>query len=177
MDILKSAEKNEIGGKWHGRLSHAGSGTAILAVTHGLEARATLVHLGASRIGLPKAAGLAMAAIAAMAILLWATGCGSQQAAENAKPGRGATPYPSPSRQKTLYTCGMHPEVVQDHPGNCPKCGMKLVPMDPDRARTILKARGEAVDEGPPEEARPSGSSSGESATGATAKKERKVLY
>ena len=29
---------------------------------------------------------------------------------------------------KTLYTCVMHPEVVQDHPGNCPKCGMQLVP-------------------------------------------------
>ena len=26
------------------------------------------------------------------------------------------------------YTCPMHPEVVMDHPGNCPKCGMKLVP-------------------------------------------------
>jgi hypothetical protein len=25
------------------------------------------------------------------------------------------------------YTCPMHPEVVVDHPGNCPKCGMKLV--------------------------------------------------
>ncbi len=25
------------------------------------------------------------------------------------------------------YTCPMHPEVVQDSPGNCPKCGMKLV--------------------------------------------------
>ena len=25
------------------------------------------------------------------------------------------------------YTCPMHPEVVQDTPGNCPKCGMKLV--------------------------------------------------
>jgi rubrerythrin len=25
------------------------------------------------------------------------------------------------------YTCPMHPEVVQDKPGNCPKCGMKLV--------------------------------------------------
>lgn len=27
---------------------------------------------------------------------------------------------------KTLYTCGMHPQVIQDHPGNCPICGMKL---------------------------------------------------
>ena len=25
------------------------------------------------------------------------------------------------------YTCPMHPEIVMDHPGNCPKCGMKLV--------------------------------------------------
>ncbi|MGH7972855.1 MAG: efflux RND transporter periplasmic adaptor subunit, partial [Limisphaerales bacterium] len=30
---------------------------------------------------------------------------------------------------KTLYTCGMHPQVVQDHPGNCPLCGMKLTPV------------------------------------------------
>ncbi|CTQ47636.1 copper-transporting P-type ATPase [Roseibium aggregatum] len=26
------------------------------------------------------------------------------------------------------YTCPMHPEVRQDKPGNCPKCGMHLVP-------------------------------------------------
>ena len=25
------------------------------------------------------------------------------------------------------YTCPMHPEVVKDAPGNCPKCSMKLV--------------------------------------------------
>ena len=25
------------------------------------------------------------------------------------------------------YTCSMHPEVVKDAPGNCPKCGMKLI--------------------------------------------------
>ena len=25
------------------------------------------------------------------------------------------------------YTCPMHPEVIQDKPGNCPKCGMNLV--------------------------------------------------
>ena len=27
------------------------------------------------------------------------------------------------------YTCPMHTEVVQDKPGNCPKCGMNLVPL------------------------------------------------
>ena len=35
----------------------------------------------------------------------------------------------STSAEKTLYTCGMHPQVIQDHPGNCPICGMKLTPM------------------------------------------------
>lgn len=29
------------------------------------------------------------------------------------------------------YTCPMHPEIVQDHPGICPKCGMALEPMMP----------------------------------------------
>jgi len=28
---------------------------------------------------------------------------------------------------KTEYTCPMHPEVVQDEPGKCPKCKMDLV--------------------------------------------------
>ncbi|MBA2248811.1 MAG: multicopper oxidase domain-containing protein [Chitinophagaceae bacterium] len=29
--------------------------------------------------------------------------------------------------QKVIYTCVMHPEVKMDKPGNCPKCGMKLI--------------------------------------------------
>ena len=29
------------------------------------------------------------------------------------------------------YTCPMDPEIVQDHPGSCPKCGMALEPMTP----------------------------------------------
>jgi RND family efflux transporter MFP subunit len=33
------------------------------------------------------------------------------------------------SSGKTLYTCGMHPWIIQDHPGNCPICGMKLEPV------------------------------------------------
>lgn len=28
-----------------------------------------------------------------------------------------------------LWTCGMHPNVVQDEPGQCPICGMDLVPL------------------------------------------------
>src|SRR5437868_4108684 len=35
------------------------------------------------------------------------------------------------------YFCPMHPEVVRDHPGSCPKCGMALEP------RTVT------VEEGP----------------------------
>lgn len=31
----------------------------------------------------------------------------------------------------TEYTCPMHPEVTQDHPGSCPKSGMALEPVMP----------------------------------------------
>lgn len=30
---------------------------------------------------------------------------------------------------KQLWTCGMHPQVIQDHPGICPICHMKLTPL------------------------------------------------
>jgi hypothetical protein len=33
------------------------------------------------------------------------------------------------------YTCPMHPEVVTDQPGQCPKCGMTLVPKKEDTKR------------------------------------------
>jgi len=35
---------------------------------------------------------------------------------------------------KTIYTCPMHPEIEQDHPGDCPKCGMGWNP------RALLRA-------------------------------------
>jgi P-type Cu2+ transporter len=31
------------------------------------------------------------------------------------------------------YTCPMHPEVIKDAPGKCPKCGMNLVPVQPQK--------------------------------------------
>ncbi|MDR6548689.1 CopA family copper-resistance protein [Chryseobacterium rhizosphaerae] len=30
------------------------------------------------------------------------------------------------SRQQSVFTCPMHPEVISDKPGKCPKCGMEL---------------------------------------------------
>ncbi len=36
--------------------------------------------------------------------------------------------------EATLYTCPMHPEVRQNQPGNCPKCGMTLEPVMPELA-------------------------------------------
>lgn len=38
----------------------------------------------------------------------------------------------TPAAAGTIYTCPMHPEIRQDHPGNCPKCGMTLEPLLPE---------------------------------------------
>src|SRR5881392_1704346 len=39
--------------------------------------------------------------------------------------------------KKQKYTCPMHPEVITDHPGNCPKCGMTLVPKEEKKHSTL----------------------------------------
>src|ERR1035437_7233697 len=33
------------------------------------------------------------------------------------------------AQEEQLYTCGMHPQVIEHKPGNCPICGMKLTPV------------------------------------------------
>ena len=38
------------------------------------------------------------------------------------------SPKAAPEKASPVYTCPMHPEVIQGKPGNCPKCGMKLQP-------------------------------------------------
>ncbi|TCT43005.1 heavy metal translocating P-type ATPase [Martelella mediterranea] len=58
------------------------------------------------------------------------SGCQSKFEAEPDQYASGR-PEPEPQPEGTLYTCPMHPEIVQDHPGDCPKCGMALEPMTP----------------------------------------------
>ena len=40
-----------------------------------------------------------------------------------------------------VYTCPMHPEVRQIGPGDCPKCGMALEPLDPTAAHDDTELR------------------------------------
>lgn len=56
-------------------------------------------------------------------------GCKTKLEAEPGSYLDGNRPAPKPVPKGTLYTCPMHPEVVSDHPGDCPKCGMALEPM------------------------------------------------
>ena len=32
----------------------------------------------------------------------------------------------------TTWTCSMHPQIQREEPGNCPICGMELIPMKED---------------------------------------------
>jgi len=65
----------------------------------------------------------------------------------------------APKVQK--YHCPMHPEYISDKPGDCPICGMKLVPME-SAASSETPAKGEQA---------------GQGSAVAPAKKERKILY
>ena len=57
----------------------------------------------------------AMGALVLGLVALNVTGCKTSE------------PAAATSSSAVKYTCPMHPEVVQDTPGNCPKCGMALV--------------------------------------------------
>ena len=65
--------------------------------------------------------------ILAGTLLIVATGWGVFAADVSSKPD--ATVAAAVAAGKTLYTCGMHPWIIQDHPGDCPICGMKLEPV------------------------------------------------
>ena len=56
----------------------------------------------------------------ALATAALSLACDSKPAAEPSQA--------QPTAEATRYVCPMHPEVTDDKPSQCPKCGMKLVP-------------------------------------------------
>ena len=45
--------------------------------------------------------------------------------AHAARPAGATAPSTAAATGGTRYTCPMHPEIVRDAPGSCPKCGMR----------------------------------------------------
>jgi Cu+-exporting ATPase len=56
-------------------------------------------------------------------------GCKAKFEAEPGAYRDGSRPASKLAPKGTQYTCPMHPEVISDRPGDCPKCGMALEPM------------------------------------------------
>ncbi|WP_005034844.1 efflux RND transporter periplasmic adaptor subunit [Holophaga foetida] len=64
-----------------------------------------------------------------IAIIALAIGIGGTWLAM--RPGKAhAHEAPAAAPAKQMYQCPMHPQVIQDHPGDCPICGMALVPIE-----------------------------------------------
>ena len=57
----------------------------------------------------------------------------------------------STSASKQLYTCGMHPQIIKDKPGNCPICGMKLQPIRKQPGESATAASPASVTSAPGE--------------------------
>ena len=53
-------------------------------------------------------------------------GCGGRPSTTPASPGASKADAKAPARR---WQCPMHPQIIKDAPGDCPICGMKLVPM------------------------------------------------
>jgi len=71
---------------------------------------------------------LPLAGLAFFVIVLAA--CSNNKSGNAATDSSAATASKDTAMMKTaavVYTCKMHPEVISDKPGKCPKCGMDLV--------------------------------------------------
>lgn len=78
-------------------------------------------------------------------ILLAIPACTGKDQADHAQ-------HPVIETNKEVYTCSMHPQIIQDQPGQCPICGMELVRKeiksgwaDPVQLESLLKPTSQYV--------------------------------
>jgi len=69
----------------------------------------------------------AVCALAALALALVA-GCGKSEPSPAPSP-EAAPPAPAPEAPILFWTCSMHPQIRKPGPGQCPICGMDLIPV------------------------------------------------
>ncbi len=73
---------------------------------------------------------LGIAAVAALLAILLTVRFVVRGSAGHAGEDRQVSPAGSPGEKKTLYQCPMHPTMLADRPGNCPICGMQMIPVE-----------------------------------------------
>jgi|JI10StandDraft_1071094.scaffolds.fasta_scaffold71715_2 uncharacterized protein with PIN domain len=71
---------------------------------------------------------LLVTALSMFLVMTLITACqpGKEKAEKN-EPSESMDSTSNEQMAKVQYTCSMHPEVLQDEPGKCSKCGMELV--------------------------------------------------
>jgi len=68
--------------------------------------------------------------IAALVLVAFAGGAGLRWLKHERSAVGAAIPGMTTAQAQVLYHCPMHPTMVSDRPGDCPICGMRMVPMD-----------------------------------------------
>ncbi|MCK6526477.1 efflux RND transporter periplasmic adaptor subunit [Myxococcota bacterium] len=92
--------------------------------------RALTPRLAAAAVPLAIALVLLLVGIAFRdALVAWFTGAGAEGAGSPGAPAASAPGHAHAEGEISHYTCPMHPSVRQDGPGQCPLCGMDLVPV------------------------------------------------
>ena len=66
----------------------------------------------------------------------------SSQAAGDSASSESGAPAGQSAEKEVWYTCGMHPQVLQQGPGDCPICEMKLTPRKNDKSEDDEAASG-----------------------------------